>query len=131
MREQGHGNRQPVTFIVILAALAVFASACSDVSSATPAATPISAVAQVSEAGQVTVAISWAGPAAGARFGVALDTHSVDLDSIDLTRQAVLRAQVMLRRPVGPHRRRDIIVRVSWSFHKNCPTGSKRSARGR
>jgi copper chaperone CopZ len=36
------------------------------------------------------VAVSWAGAAAGARFGVAIDTHSVDLDTVDITRQAIL-----------------------------------------
>ena len=54
-------------------------------------ATRSSASQQVREGGQVTVAVTWAGPSAGPRFGVAMDTHSVDLDGIDLTRQAILR----------------------------------------
>lgn len=39
---------------------------------------------QTSDGGQVTVAVDWAGPAAGAVFDVTLDTHSVDLDALDL-----------------------------------------------
>ncbi len=39
---------------------------------------------QTSDAGQVTVVVDWAGPAAGAVFDVTLDTHSVDLDALDL-----------------------------------------------
>ena len=46
---------------------------------------------QRQEGGQVTVAATWNGPGAGPVFTVALDTHSVDLDSIDLSRLAVLR----------------------------------------
>lgn len=45
---------------------------------------------QTSEGGQVTVVASWSGPAAGAAFDVKLDTHSVDLDALDLS-NAVLR----------------------------------------
>lgn len=46
---------------------------------------------RTSEAAQVTVAVTWDGPAAGARFRVALDTHAVDLDGYDLRQLAVLR----------------------------------------
>lgn len=45
---------------------------------------------QRSEGGQVTVEATWKGPAAGAIFDIKLDTHSVDLDSLDLA-NAVLR----------------------------------------
>jgi hypothetical protein len=38
----------------------------------------------------VTVEVSWGGPAAGATFDVKLDTHSIDLDGLDLS-DAVLR----------------------------------------
>lgn len=38
----------------------------------------------------MTVVATWGGPAAGAVFDLALDTHSVDLDAIDLA-DAVLR----------------------------------------
>jgi hypothetical protein len=40
---------------------------------------------QRSDGGEVTVEASWEGPAAGANFKVKLDTHSVDLDSLDLS----------------------------------------------
>lgn len=39
---------------------------------------------QTSDGGQVTVVVAWAGPSAGAVFDVKLDTHSVDLDALDL-----------------------------------------------
>jgi hypothetical protein len=38
----------------------------------------------------VTVSATWPGPSAGAVFEIALNTHSVDLDSLDLA-DAVLR----------------------------------------
>ena len=40
---------------------------------------------QTNEGGQVTVEVSWDGPAAGAVFDVKLDTHSIDLDGLDLS----------------------------------------------
>jgi hypothetical protein len=43
------------------------------------------------DGGNVTVAVTWRGLAAGPVFDVALDTHSVDLDGIDLGGLAVLR----------------------------------------
>lgn len=54
-----------------------------------PAAPPAGAT-QTSDGGQVTVAVTWAGPPSGAVFQVTLDTHSVNLDSLDLA-DAVLR----------------------------------------
>lgn len=38
----------------------------------------------------MTAVVDWAGPGAGAVFDVTLDTHSVDLDALDLS-DAVLR----------------------------------------
>lgn len=49
-----------------------------------------SASTQRSEGGQVTVEATWVGPSAGASFDIKLDTHSVDLDSLDLS-NALLR----------------------------------------
>lgn len=46
---------------------------------------------RTSEAGKVTVDVTWAGPAAGLVFDVVLDTHSVDLDGFDLANLASLR----------------------------------------
>ncbi len=45
---------------------------------------------QTSDGGEVTVVVDWAGPAGGAVFDVTLDTHSVDLDALDLA-DAILR----------------------------------------
>lgn len=55
------------------------------------AALPASAATKTSEAGSVTLAATWPGPSAGLSFNVAMDTHSVDLDSLDLGESAVLR----------------------------------------
>jgi hypothetical protein len=43
------------------------------------------------DGGNVTVAVTWEGVTAGPVFDVVLDTHSVDLDGIDLSSSAVLR----------------------------------------
>lgn len=75
------------------------------------AAPPRAELTQTSEGGQVTVEATWGGPAAGAVFEVVLDTHSVDLDALDLA-DAILRndrgetlvAQPWLA-PVGGHHR--------------------------
>ena len=39
---------------------------------------------QRSEGGQVTVVATWTGPAAGVAIDITLDTHSIDLDPLDL-----------------------------------------------
>lgn len=73
----------------LFAAIVVVLGACS---SSTPTASgPASSSAtgadpmtQTSDGGQVTVVVGWAGPSAGAVFDVTLDTHSVDLDALDL-----------------------------------------------
>lgn len=95
-------NVNMVNLVPTVAGLAVgvvlLLVACS---SAPPSAQPTAATSQspgasdvqatqTSEGGQVTVSATWAGPPAGAVFQVALDTHSVDLDSLDLA-NAVLR----------------------------------------
>ena len=43
------------------------------------------AATQTSDGGGVTVSVTWEGPAAGAIFEVRADTHSVDLDGLDLS----------------------------------------------
>jgi hypothetical protein len=50
-----------------------------------------SAATRTSDGGQVTVAVTWAGPAAGPVFTVAMNTHAVDLNGYDLRQLAVLR----------------------------------------
>lgn len=63
------------------------APASGDPGSTAPAA---GGTTQTSDGGQVTVVVSWPGPAAGAVFDVKLDTHSVNLDALDLS-DAMLR----------------------------------------
>lgn len=55
-------------------------------SSANPSGQPGSSglLTRTSEGGQVTVVVGWAGPSAGTVFDISLDTHSVDLDALDL-----------------------------------------------
>jgi len=70
-------------------AIVVVLAACSSSTPAASALAPSSAnqagqVMQTSDGGQVTVAVDWPGPAGGAVFDVKLDTHSVDLDVLDL-----------------------------------------------
>lgn len=66
---------------------------------------------QRNEGGAVTVEVTWDGPAVGAVFDVTLDTHSVDLDALDLS-DAVLTndrgerlAAIPWEAPKGGHHR--------------------------
>ena len=85
-----------VRMLAVLAlSVALLISACSTASSAvsgaaSPPAASTGATTRTSDGGQVTVVADWAGPAYGAVFDVKLDTHSVDLDALDLS-NAVLR----------------------------------------
>jgi hypothetical protein len=90
-----------------LLSLAVLVAACGGAAAtATPASigptiSPSAGGTQTSSGGQVTVEATWTGPAGGATFDVKLDTHSVDLDSLDLS-NAVLRndrGQTLAARP--------------------------------
>ncbi len=85
--------------LISLALAAVLAGCGSAASSSSPSAGSFALATsaggaatetQRSEGGQVTVEATWKGPAAGAVFDIKLDTHSVDLDSLDLA-NAVLR----------------------------------------
>jgi hypothetical protein len=83
------------TLVAVILPLTLLISACSAEGS-TPAALAsslgesASASTRTSEDGQVTAVVDWAGPDEGAVFEVTLDTHSVDLDALDLS-DAVLR----------------------------------------
>ena len=88
---------KPRFLLALLLVAPVAPAACGSSSAASPAgiASPSaasggSAVTQTSEGGQVTAVATWTGPAAGANFDLKLDTHSVDLDALDLS-NAVLR----------------------------------------
>jgi len=72
----------------LFAAIVVVAAACSSApATSAPAPSPVQTgqMTQTSDGGQVTVVVDWAGPAGGAVFDVKLDTHSVDLDALDLS----------------------------------------------
>lgn len=56
----------------------------------TGGASEVTGAARTSEGGEITVVVLWPGPAEGTVFDVTLDTHSVDLDALDLT-DAILR----------------------------------------
>lgn len=84
-----------------LAATIMLLAACSSSTPAAPGATPAASTgagsfasagstSQTSDGGQVTVVVDWPGPVGGAVFDVKLDTHSVDLDALDLS-DAILR----------------------------------------
>jgi hypothetical protein len=76
-----------------------------------------SAPEQVNVGGNVTVRVIWPGPEAGLTFSVVMDTHSVDLDSYDLSRMVVLhtndgRESAVLKwdAPKGGHHRRGTLT---------------------
>lgn len=83
------------TLAILTVALIIVVSGCSTANRSTVGPTnstagPASPMTRTSEGGQVTVVVDWAGPGAEALFEVKLDTHSVDLDALDLS-NAVLR----------------------------------------
>ena len=97
-------NVRTLSAIVLLVAVPI--SGCSAVSptATEPANSPsesAGATTRTSEGGQVTVVVDWAGPDEGVVFDVSLDTHSVDLDALDLA-NAVLRNDRGETLPAGP-----------------------------
>lgn len=97
----GTVDRHRSLTVVLAAAILLLAGCASStpaasgpLPTATSAATTPGAgaggITQTSAGGQVTVVVDWTGPAAGAVFDVKLDTHSVDLDALDLS-NAILR----------------------------------------
>ena len=74
--------------LVLLAACASSTPAAPGTSS--PSTSPPGQTTQTNDGGQVTVVVVWAGASGGAVFDVKLDTHSVDLDALDLS-DAILR----------------------------------------
>ena len=71
---------------------------------------------QRNEGGQVTVVATWTGLAAGVVFDITLDTHSIDLDQLDLAnatlrndRGETLRARPWAA-PMGGHHREGILT---------------------
>lgn len=98
----------PATLFVLMGVL-IGACSASTAAESTPAisrtpsppAEQSAGVTQTSDAGAVTVVVTWAGPAAGLVFDVVLDTHSVDLDALDLADAVVRnhRGDTMVARP--------------------------------
>jgi hypothetical protein len=83
-----------------LAILAIASSACtatrpsaaaSQPTAVTTVASSTDAVTQTNEGGQVTIAVAWDRGQSAPVFNVAMNTHSVDLDAVDLSQVAVLR----------------------------------------
>ena len=78
----------PGLFVASAVALAACSSsgpaALAPTSAAPSLASQTDPMTQTSDGGQVTVVVGWAGRSAGAVFDVTLDTHSVDLDALDL-----------------------------------------------
>lgn len=70
---------------------------------------------QRDEGGAVTVEATWSGPGAGATFDLTLDTHSVDLDPLDLSDatlrndQGVTLVAQPWTAPKGGHHRRGVL----------------------
>ncbi len=92
---------------LLLVSIAAFASACGSAPSATTSVPPVAgstvtasgtgpsqsgpyrlsgSATQTSDAAGVTIAVTWAGPSAGAVFEVQMDNHMIDLGSVDLTK---------------------------------------------
>ena len=113
-QDRFHLRRTP--WVVALIGSVLLLSACTTPQASAPSPAVNLGGAEVREGGQVTVAVSWNGPSAGARFGVVMDTHSVDLDAIDLPRRAVLRtptgelAATSWEAPRGGHHRSGELV---------------------
>ena len=92
--------------LALLVAITVVFAACSSSAPAAPVPASSSAnqtaqMTQTSDGGQVTVVVDWAGPAGGAAFDVKLDTHSVDLDALDLANSTLRndRGETLTARP--------------------------------
>lgn len=86
-------NARTLLTFVLLAAVLISACSAASTTAPGPAGSPgesAGASTRTNEGGEVTVVADWAGLDEGAVFDVTLDTHSVDLDSLDLS-DAILR----------------------------------------
>lgn len=120
--------------MLVLAALTAIAAACSSTptlsqtTSSSPASESSKDVAsgtQVNEGGQVSVSVTWKGPQAGPVFLIEMNTHSVDLDNVDLSSLATLKtpqgdlAPSAWEAPKGGHHRSGQL-----SFPSTLPDGT-------
>lgn len=101
----------PVLVLGALLLTACSAPASQSAPSGASSSAPVADGVRTSDGGQVTASVSWSGPASGTAFDVKLDTHSVDLDALDLS-NAVLRNDLGARltprpwaAPKGGHHR--------------------------
>lgn len=98
----------PATLFVLIGLL-IGACSASTTATAAPSVTQApsapagssAGATRTSDAGGVTVTVTWAGPTAGLVFDVVLDTHSVDLDALDLADAEVWndRGETLTARP--------------------------------
>lgn len=103
------GIRAPRGVLALAVAGVVVLSACSSAAASVQApsatggtnATASLTNAQVSDAGQVSISVTWNRPDSGPVFDVAMNTHSVDLDNLDLTQLAVLETPAGEQHPVS------------------------------
>ena len=102
--------------VLLVGALVVFVSTRGGGSNGSITGTETNATTQTNEGGNVIVSVTWSGAAAGPRFDVKLDTHVVDLDSVDLRTLAVLRVDgrdvqpLSWDAPKGGHHREGALV---------------------
>ena len=73
------------------AGLILALATCGGTGSNAPGAASAANATQRSEGGQVTIAATWEGMAAGPVFAIVMDTHAVNLDGYDLRLLATLR----------------------------------------
>ena len=112
-----HAHRLLGAFAAIAVVIAACASSTPGASRAQTLSAGLSGQStQTSDGGQVTMAADWAGPGGGAVFDITLDTHSVDLDPLDLS-DAILRndrGETMTAQPwaapKGGHHRRGALT---------------------
>jgi hypothetical protein len=145
-----HGRRSAVGALAAVAAVALVPAACgpaprartaefgaASAPAANDAAQATGPRTAKSEAGQVTVAVTWAGPTPAAtqtEFNVVLDTHAIDLDGFDLRELAVLRTDTGIevrpmawRAPKGGHHREGPLVFPSTDGGRAIPGADARS----
>ena len=100
-----------VIALVAALALASCGAAAAPPASAPDAGTGAGSTTQTNEGGEVTVTATWAGREAGPVFTVELNTHSIELDAIDLGSLATLRVDGVSvpatgwNAPIGGHHR--------------------------
>ena len=130
---EGDSRARHLRSLVLTGLVAVVLSGCGSAESGGDAGNSAeqdvarpSAATQISEGGEVTVAVTWEGRSAGPVFDVAMDTHSVDLDGYDLRQLAVLRTDggeearpSGWNAPKGGHHREGTL-----SFPEKYPNGS-------